>query len=78
MKTSPKVSRTDTKPSLENQTMNTLVQCLTDSEKLQLGTQRKKSDLTANDSGGDNIFPLKLTTSEILEGIVRDEITKEL
>ena len=62
----------------ENQTRTTPVQCPNDSKKQQKEIQRNKTDMTTRDSGDDNISSLKITTSQIEERLVGDDITNEL
>ena len=67
-----------TEPLLGNQTRSTLVQSLNDPKKHQSEIQQNERNITANDNGDDNIFPPKITTSQIEEQLVRDDITNEL
>ena len=76
--TSPQVSGSDTESLLENQTRSTPVQCPNDSKKQQHEIQRNETDMATHDSGDDNIPPPELTTSQIEERLVRDDITKEI
>ena len=76
--TSSQVSRTDTESLLENQTRSILVQCPNDSNKQQNEIQRNEIGLTTYGNGDDNISPAEITTSEIQEQLVRDDITNEL
>ena len=62
---------------LENQTRSTPVECPFDSENQQLETPRNWNDMTANDSGDDNISFPKVLTSQIEERLVRDDFTNE-
>ena len=48
------------------------VQCPNESRKQQPEIQRYETDMTANDSGDDNISPPKRITSQIGERLVRD------
>ena len=77
-KTSPQVSGSETDLLLGNQTSGTAVQCPNDSKKQQTETQRNETDMTANESGDDNISPPKIITSQVDERLVRDDITNEL
>ena len=76
--TSSKVSGSDTESFLENETRNTQIQCPNDSKKQQYQIQRNETDMTTHYSGDDNILPPKITTSQIIERLVRDDITNEL
>ena len=76
--TSSQVSGSRTEPLLGNQTGHTSVQCPNDSKKQQHEIQRNEIDITTYDNGDDNISPAVITTSQIEERIVRDDITNEL
>ena len=77
-KTSPKKSGSDMESPLESQTRSIPVQCLNDSNKQPNEIQRNEVGLTTYDDGDDNISPPKITTSQIQEQLVRDDITNEL
>ena len=72
------VSGSDTESLLENQTRSIPVECPNDSKKQQNEIQRKKTDMTTYDNEDYNIPPPEITTSQIEERIVRDDITNEL
>ena len=76
--TSSQVSISSAEPLLGNQTRSALVQSLNDSNKLQSEFQQHERNIIANDNGDDNISPPKITTSQIEEQLVRDDITNEL
>ena len=76
--TSSQVCRFDTESILENQTRSTPVKCPNDSKNQQQEIQRNETNMTTHDSGEDNIPPAKITTSQIEERLVRDDITNEL
>ena len=76
--TSPQVSGSDTESLLENQTRSTPVPCPNDSKKQQNEIQRNETDMTTYDNGDDNISTPEITTSQIEERLVRDDITNEL
>ena len=76
--TPSQVSGSDTESLLENQTRSTPIQCPNDSKKQQNEIQRDERDLTIYGNGDVNNFPPKITTSQIEERIVRDDITNEL
>ena len=76
--TSSQVSGSSTEPPLGNQTGSTPVQSLNDSKKPQSEFQRHETNRITNDNGDDNISPPKITTSQIEEQLVRDDITNEL
>ena len=76
--TSSQVSGSDTESLLEKQTRNTPVQCPIDFKTQQNEIQRNETDLTTYDNGDDNISPPKITTSQIEERLVRDDITNEV
>ena len=77
-KISPQVSGSSTEPVLGNQSKSTQVKSLNDSKKPQSAIQRHELNITANDNGIENISPPKITTSQIEEQHVRDDITNEL
>ena len=77
-KTSSQKSGSDTESPLENQTRSIPVQCPDDSNKQQNEIQRNEIGLTTYDSGDDNISPPEITTSQIQEHLVRDDITNDL
>ena len=76
--TSSQVSGSHTHSLLENQTRSIPVQCPNDSKKRQNEIQRNEMGLTTYGNGDDNISPPKITTSQIQEQLVRDDITNEL
>ena len=76
--TSSQVSASSTEPLLGNQTRSALVQSLKNSNKPQSEIQQHKRNIIANDNGDDNISPPKITTSQIEEQLVSDDITNEL
>ena len=76
--TSSQVSGCDTDSFLENQTRSTPVQCPNDFKKQQTEIQRDETDLTTYGNGHDNISTPEITTSQIEERLVRDDITNEL
>ena len=76
--TSSQVSGSDTESPLENPTRSITVECPNDSKKQRNETQRNETDLTTDDNGDDNISPPEITTSQIEEQLVRDDITNEL
>ena len=76
--TLPQLSGSDTESLLENQTSNTSVKCPNNSKEQQHRIQRNEADMTTYDNGDDNISPPKITTSEIEERLMRDDITNEL
>ena len=61
-----------------NQTRSTPVKCIIDRRKQQHEIQRNEIEMTTSDSGDDNISPPKITTSQVEEHLVRDDITNEL
>ena len=63
---------------MENQTKSTAVQCPNDSKKQQHEIQRNETDMTTYDNGDVNNSPPEIPTSQIEEGLVRDDITNEL
>ena len=71
-------SGSDTELPLENQTRSIPVQCPNDSNKQQDEIQRNEIGLTTYDNGDGNISPPEITTSQIQEQLVRDDITNEL
>ena len=76
--TSFQVSGSDTKSLLENQTRSIPVQCPNDSNNEQNEIQRNEIGFTNYANGDDNISPPEITTSQIQEQLVRDDITNEL
>ena len=76
--TSSQVSGSHTESLLVNQTRSIPVQCPNDSKKQQNEIQRNEIGLTTCGNGDDNISPPKITTSQIQEQLVRDDITNEL
>ena len=66
--TSPEVSGSNKEYFLENQTRNTPVQCINDSKKQQPENQGNETDMS----------PPKISTLQIEERPVRDDITNEL
>ena len=76
--TSSQVSGSDTESLLENQTRNISVHCSNDSQKQQNEIQRNEIDRTTHYNGDENISPPEITTSQIEERLVRDDITNEL
>ena len=76
--TSPQASGSATESLLENQFMSTPVQSLYDPDKQQAETQRNETDMTMYDNGDDHISPPKITTSQIEEQLVKNDITNEL
>ena len=76
--TSLQVSGSSTEPHLENQTANTPVHCLNDSNKQHHQNQRNETNMTANITGNDNICLPKITSSQTEERPVKDEITNEI
>ena len=75
--TSSQVSVSNTEPLPGNQTRSTLVQSLNYSNKPQPEIQQHERNITANDNGVDNISPPKITTSQIENQLVRDDITND-
>ena len=75
---STQVSGSSTEPLLGKQTCSTPVQSLNDSEKCQSEIQRHEMNMKANDNGHDNLSLSKITTPQIEEPLVRDDITIEL
>ena len=76
--TPSQVSGSHTQLLLENQTRSLPVQCPNDSKKRQNEIQRNEICLTTYGNGDDNVSPPKITTSQIQEQLVRDDITNEL
>ena len=76
--TSLQVSGSGTESLLGNQTRSTPVQCPNDPRKKQHEIKRIEIDMTTRDSGDDNTSPPKITTSQIEEQLVRDDITNEI
>ena len=76
--TSSQVSGSDTESLLENQNKSTPLQCPNDSKTQQNEIKRDETDLTTYGNGDDNISPPKITTSQIEERLVRDDVTNEL
>ena len=68
----------DTKSLLEIQTRSIPVQCPNDTNNQQNETQRNEVGFTTYANGDDNISPPEITTSQIQEQLVRDDITIEL
>ena len=75
---SSQVSGSDTESLLENQTRSIPVQCPNDSKKQQNEIQRNETDLKTYGNGDDNFSPPEITTWQIEEQLVRDDITNEL
>ena len=76
--TSFQVSGSDTESLLENQTRSIPVQCPNDSNNQQIEIQRNEIRFTTYANGDDNISPPEVTTSQIQEQLVRNDITNEL
>ena len=76
--TSSQVSGSSTEPFLGNQTGSTQAQSLKESMERQSETQRREMYMTANDNGDDNMSLPKITSSQIEEQLVRDDIKNEL
>ena len=76
--TSSQVSGPDTESLLENQTRSIPVQCPNDSNKQQNEIQRNAISLTTYGNGDHNISLPEITTSQIQEQLVRDDITNKL
>ena len=76
--TSSQVSGSDAESSLDNQTTSIPIQCPYDPNKQQNEVQRKKIGLITYGNGDDTISPPEITTSQIQEQLVRDDITNEL
>ena len=76
--TSSQISGSDTESLQENQTRSIPVQCPNDSNNEQNEIQRNEIGLTTYGNGDDNISLPEITTSQIQEQLVRDDITNEL
>ena len=76
--TSSQVSGSDTESLLKTQTRSIPVRCLNDSNNQQNEIERNEIGLTISDNGDDNISPPEITTSQIQEKLLRDDITNEL
>ena len=76
--TSSQVSGSDTESPLDNQTRSIPVQCPNDPNKQQSGIQRNEIGLITYGIRDDTISPPEITTSQIQEQLVRDDITNEL
>ena len=76
--TSSQVSGSGTEPLLQNQTRSITVQCPKDSKKQQNENQPDETDLAAYGNGDDNISPPAITTSQIKERLMKDDITNEI
>ena len=76
--TSSQVSGSHAKSLLEYQTRSIQVQCANDSKKQQNEIQPNEIGLTTYGNGDDNVCPPKITTSQIQDQLVRDDITNEL
>ena len=76
--TSSQVSGSDTESLLQNQTRSTPVHCPNDSKTQQNEIQRKQTNLTTYVNGNENISPPEITTSQLEERLVREDITNEL
>ena len=76
--TSSQVSGSHTESLLENQTRSIPVQFPNDAKKQQNEIQRNEIGLTTYGNGDENISLPKITTSQIQEQLVKDDITKEL
>ena len=76
--TSFRVSGSDTESLLENQTRSIQVQCPNNSNNQQNEIQRNEIGLTTYSNGDDNISPPEITTSQIQEQLVRDDIPNKL
>ena len=76
--TSPQVSGSNTELFRGNETGSTAIQSLNDSKDLESEIQRHEMNLTAIDNGDDNISPPEITSSQIEENHVRNDITNEL
>ena len=72
------VSGSDTESLPENQTRSIPVQCPNDSNNQQNEIQRNEIGFTTCANGDDNISPPEITTSQIQEQLVGDDITNEL
>ena len=76
--TSSQVSGSDTESLLENQTRSIPVECSNDSNKQQNAIKGNEKGLTTYGNGDDNLSPPEITTSQIQDQLVRDDITNEL
>ena len=76
--TSSQKSGSNTEPLLETQARSLTVQCPNDSNKQQNEIQRNEIGLITYANGNHNISPPGITSSQIQEQLVRDEITNEL
>ena len=76
--TSSQISGSDTEALLENQTRSIPVQYPNDCKKQQNEIQRNETDLTTYGNGDDIISPPEITTSQIEERLLRDDIINEL
>ena len=76
--TSSQVSGSDTESLVENQTRSIPVHCPNGSNKQQNEIQRNEIGLTTYGDGDDNISLPEITTSQVQEQLVRDDITNEL
>ena len=76
--TSSQVSGSDTESLLVNQTRSIPEHCPNDSKRQQNEIQRNETDKTTYDNEDDNISTPEITTSQIEERLVRDDITNEL
>ena len=76
--TSPQVSGSDTESPLENQTRSIPVQCPNDSNKQQNEIQRNELGFITYSNGDDSISSPEITTSQIQEQLLRDDITNEI
>ena len=76
--TSSQVSGSHTESLLENQTRSIPVQFPNDAKKQQNEIQRNEIGLTTYGNGDENISLPKITTSQIQEQLVKDDITNEL
>ena len=76
--TSSQVSGSDTELLLENQIRSIPVQCPNDSNKQQNEIQRNEIGLTTYGIGDDNTSPPEITTSQVQQQLVRDDIINGL
>ena len=76
--TPSQASGSHTESLLENQTRSVPVKCPNDSKKQQNEIQRNEMGLTTHGNGDDNISPPKITTSQIQDQLVGNDITNEL
>ena len=76
--TSSQASVSSTEPLPGNQTRSTLVQSLNDSSKPQPEIQQHERNIIGKDNGDDSISLPKITTSQIEDQLVRDDIFNEL